>query len=143
MFIETVKQHIPVVVLEPQVEAVRQDLLRKVGDDPKDQIETLIYNAAWQNLQLSHERNYSLIFGSQLRLLEQMRVEGPVAQTVARQVYEAAKAQDPGLYATYSFEHWIGYLIDSGLIAADQTTYQLTPFGFGFLRYIFDRHLTI
>jgi hypothetical protein len=57
--------------LDWAVQGIRADLQR-FSSNPAEQIETLVYTVASLNLQIAHERNYSAIYGSQLRLLAQM-----------------------------------------------------------------------
>jgi hypothetical protein len=123
---------------------VRSDLIMKIGQNLQDQVEALIYALASTNIQLVHEKNYNLIFGSQITLLAQMNTDAGVPPDTARSIYDTAKSAFPDLYRTYSYEQWIGFVQGSGLCTvAPSGNYVLTAFGRGFLKYILDRHLPV
>jgi hypothetical protein len=126
--------------LEPAAQKVRSELDQTFGTNPSDQIEGLVYVVASLNVQLTHERHFIAIYGSQLRLMEQMIGTG-VSADVARKFYEEAKAMFPDVYRSYTFEQWITFLVGSGLVTVGQGNYVLTPYGRGFLKYIIDRQL--
>jgi hypothetical protein len=131
------------------VKIIRDDLTKDVGPDPKNQVEALTYLSAGLNVQLTHERNYNAIFGSQLQLLEQMNPAIGVPPSVPRQIYDAAKAAFPEMYRDYTFDQWIAFLQNGGLITVGGHSlstlgnYVLTPYGRGFLKYIVDRRLSV
>jgi hypothetical protein len=128
--------------LQPVVQAIRRDLETTFGSNPQDQVEGLIYFGASLNVQLIHERNYRMIFGSQLQLLEMMNADVGVPSAAVMNVYNTAKAAHPDIYRSITFEQWIGFLLNAGLCnVALNGNYVLTPFGRGFLRYILDLHL--
>jgi hypothetical protein len=139
--VEEIKAFISPDQLNPSVEAVRRDL-SKIGSSG-DQIDTLVYVVASQNVQLAHERAYTAIFGSQLQLLAQMNTDFGVPQSVARQIYETAKVAYPQVYPNYPFEDWIGFLLRGLITVAPNGNYVLTAYGRGLLRYIVDRHLSM
>ena len=143
-FIESIRRFISDDQLNMAVLLVRSDLIAKIGQNPQDQVEALIYALASMNIQLAHEKNYNLIFGSQVALLAQMNTDAGVPPAVARSSYDNAKSAFPDLYRTYSYEQWIGFLQGSGLCTiAPNGNYVLTPLGRGFLKYILDRHLPV
>ncbi len=83
-------------------------------------------------------------FGIPPRLCFLQSAKVALAPALARQLYERAKQTNQTLYATYTFEQWIGFLMQSGLLAMDATgNYVLTNYGRGFLKYIVDRQLTM
>jgi hypothetical protein len=150
-FISQLKSGIPENVLEPMVGRIRQDLVAIAGDHPSDQIEALVYNLASTNVQLSYERIYNAIFGSQLSLLLEAGGFGGViptpegvSQALARQRFDQAKTANSTWYGTFSFEAWIGFLVSQGLLTMDANgRYFLTDYGRGFLRYVFGRQLSL
>jgi hypothetical protein len=147
-FIAKLKANISEDQLDGPVKAIRDDLPKNVGPDLKNQVEALIYFCAALNVALTHERNYNAIFGSQLRLLEQMNPATGVPPSVARQIYDEAKAAFPDVYRDYTFDQWIGFLQNGGLIDArgglgTGGNYVLTPYGRGFLKYLIDRRLAV
>lgn len=126
--------------LEPAAQRVRSELDQTFGTNPSDQVEGLVYVVASLNVQLSYERNFNAIYGSQLRLMEQM-IGGGVSTDVARKFYEEAKAMFPDIYRSNTFEQWITFLVGSGLVTVGHANYVLTQYGRGFLKYIVDRQL--
>src|SRR5262249_27706436 len=66
-YVASVRSYFSADQLEPQLRAVRNDLLKIAGADLTSQVEALVYSLASANLQLGHERVYSAIYGSQLR----------------------------------------------------------------------------
>lgn len=144
-FIGQLKSFISDDQLQPTAQKIRTDLIGVVGNDLSDQKEALIYYSASLSIQLSHEKNYNAIFGSQLTVLTQANGIGGIPPATAKLIYEQiAKPSNPTLYATYTFEAWIGFLINSGLLATDAAgNYVLTIYGRGFLKYMVDRQLTV
>ena len=144
-FIGQVKSLISNDQLQPNLQRNRSDLHSVAGDDPKSQIEALLYNSASLNVQPAHERVYNAIFESQLTLLAQANGAGGLVPAFERQLYEQiAKPINPSFYAICTFEQWIGFLVNSGLLQFDAAgNYVLTNYGRGFLKYIVDRKLTV
>jgi hypothetical protein len=144
LYISKLKNIVSEDQLEPAAQAIRQQLATAIGPTPQDQLEGLIYLAASLNVQLIHERNYGMIFGSQIRLLAQMNSQLQVTPAEAMQVYNEAKTAYPDPYRSIPFEHWIGFLTAAGLCAIGPNgNYLLTPFGHGFMKYIWDRRLPL
>jgi hypothetical protein len=144
IYIGKLKSNVSEDQLEPAAQKMRGDLTSIVGPNLSDQVEALLYTAASLNIQLSHERNYNAIFGSQLSLLAQANAAGGVVPEMVKALYDEAKAKFPELYAKYSIDQWIGFLTRSGLLTQEASgAYSLTNYGRGFLKYIVDRHLTI
>jgi hypothetical protein len=133
-YIEQIKSFISADQLDPVLQNIRHFLT--IIPNPSDQVEALTYLAASLSVQLAHERNYNFIFGSQLNLLGQANV-APVTPEVANAIYEQAKAANP-VYGTYTFDQWIGFLINAGLLTHDVKGYALTNLGRGFLKYLVD-----
>jgi hypothetical protein len=141
-FIAGIRGYLSEEQVEPAAQRVRSELSNAFGQNPADQVEGLVYVVASLNIQLSHERHYNLIYGSQLRLMEQM-IGGSVSTEFARRIYEEAKSAFPEVYRNYTFKQWIEFLVRSGLCAVGEDGhYVLTPYGRGFLRYIVDRRLS-
>jgi hypothetical protein len=130
--------------LEPNAQSLRKELSSIAGSNSSEQIEALLYFAASLSTQLSHEKNYNAIFGSQLNLLAQANPAGGVIPSMAKGLYDQAKAHYPEVYAAYGFDQWIGFLVKSGLLQLGQNgNWILTNYGRGFLKYVLDRQLTI
>jgi hypothetical protein len=139
--IQRVREFITPDQLDPAVQNIRRELTA-LGANKDEQIEVLIHVLGSVNIQLTHQRVYGAIYGSQLQLLALMNTDDGAPPNGARQIYEAAKAQYPEVYRNYPFEAWMGFLHKSGLIdVAANANYVLTSYGRGLLRYVIDRHL--
>jgi hypothetical protein len=126
--------------VEGAAQKVRADL-GALGPNPTDQVEGLVYLVASLHIQLLHEKNYNSIYGSQLRLMEQM-IGGGASVELAQKIYDEAKSAFPEIYRNITFEQWITFLVASGLCTVGDAKYVLTPYGRGFLKHIVDRQLT-
>ena len=141
-YIAQVKSFISADQLDPVLQKLKTDLATVAMTS--DQLEVMLYLAASLTVQLSHERNYNAIFGSQINLLAQANSAGGIAPAMANALYEQAKAANPIFAAAYKFDQWIGYLINASLLTQSQTgAYVLTNYGRGFLKYILDRQLPV
>ncbi|MCZ8076013.1 MAG: hypothetical protein O9341_17985, partial [Paucibacter sp.] len=60
---------------------------------------------------------------------------------VAMSSYTDAKLAFPEIYATRSFEQWIGYLVNINLVRIDGDSYDITQHGSDFLKYLVDARL--
>jgi hypothetical protein len=138
-FIAGVRGYLSDEQVEPAVQKVRAELISTFGANPSDQVEGLLYVVASLNIQITHERNYNAIYGSQLRLMEQMIPAVGVSADAAHKAFEEAKAAWPDAYRVFTFEQWIGFLTTTGLVSTEGANYVLTPYGRGFLKYIVDK----
>jgi hypothetical protein len=130
--------------LQPAIDRVRTNLVEVARNNPSDQIQALLYNTASLNVQLFHEGNYTAIFGSQLNVSAQANGAGGLVLAVPKQIYEQAKLVNPLLYASFTFETWIGFITRSSLLnVAANGNYVLTNYGRGFLKYLVDRQLSV
>ena len=91
------------------------------------------------NLQINS--NYSLInsliFGSQIELLQALNVQAsPVEVEFLFSFYEAAKKEYPEAYANNTFENYINFIKSFGLINMENGKYFITVLGRGFLTYL-------
>ena len=122
--------------IEQVMSAIQSDVNARAGNDMKARTEILTLVLAAMSVQYRHERSYNLIFGSQLELLARMN-GGPLSLEVCRSVYDSVALRFPNEYRTYSFDQWIGFLRNSGLVQSwPDGNYGLTPWGRGLLRYV-------
>jgi hypothetical protein len=127
--------------LEPVVDDIRRDLARVAKTDD-EKIEVLIHAVAARNIQLSLERTYRQIFGSQIALLHTMQGLLPMSSDQIRSFYDDAARNYPEPYKDFPFERWSGFLTSSGLIAERNGRYEITNYGRAFLKYLLDARLT-
>lgn len=142
-FIAKARAEISADQLDPTAARVRQELDELANGDLTAKINIMIYAYSIANIQLAHERNYHVIFGSQIELLAQANIfSDGLSDEATRAIYNRAAESYPDLYRTYTFEQWSSFLKNSGLCSIDaQQHFVVTPFGRGFLRYIIDRKL--
>lgn len=130
--------------IDPVMENMRNEVTARNILDQADQLEAFRYISAALSVGLSHQNNYTAIFGSQLQLLGQMNIDAGVQPAAARAIFDATKSANPIAYQDIAFEQWIGFLLGAGLIMIAATgNYVLTAFGRGFMKYILDRHLPL
>jgi hypothetical protein len=138
--VQQIRSNISADQLDPLVQKIRGEL---ADVSKSDLLEAMPYFLAGLGIQLSHERNYITIFGSQLNLLAQANGAGGITVEFANVLYEQAKAANPQLYAITRFDQWIGFLITAALLAQSGGAYVLTNYGRGFLKYLVDRQLPV
>ena len=84
------------------------------------------------------EKAYGTIWGSQLQLLQSLN-SSPQSVERSKTFYERAAQDSPAAYQHYSFEQWIGFLIESVLITkSNDGQFAITLRGRGFLRFVVD-----
>jgi hypothetical protein len=138
-----IKQFISAEQLEPAAAQVREQLASQTKDKD-EQLDVLIHSVASLSIQLGHERNYNLIFGSQLAALVRMNEATGAREDVIRALYDEAAIKYPELYKKYTFDEWLQFLTTaSGLASRNGELLQTTPFGRGFLRYLVDRRMIV
>jgi len=77
------------------------------------------------------------IFASQIEALQQLN-SGPLKREDLFQYYTHAAATYPHVYATYSFDQWIGYMRGQILLREDGDQINITVRGRAFLKYLID-----
>lgn len=100
--------------------------------------------AATLNVLLNFERNYRIIFGSQIALLKTTNEQMSLSENNARILYDnAARAfPEPYAQAEITFDKWLNFPIGTGLLTREGDKLQLSPFGRGFLRYMVEYRLS-
>jgi len=96
--------------------------------------------AVWR-VWYAHEKAYRLITGSQLELLLKANT-APLKMDTARQIYEAAKVNYPDWYEDFSFETWVTFPMNAGLLRQEATVLRITPLGQDFMHYLISNSLT-
>lgn len=92
-----------------------------------------------------HEIRYRTITGSQIELMLRANSPSPVDEASARSVYDIAAQNFPDTYRNFSFDTWLNWPINSGLMRRDHGTGRIliTPLGQDFLHYLVDNGLTL
>jgi hypothetical protein len=133
--------------VEETIDAKRMELEKKyeemsyTGETLQKQVDDLITQIAGLETALFFERTYQTIFGSQIKLLEELRLRGTIGiyyEDIAA-YYEQIKKQWPSLNS-YALESYINHLTNSSLIELffeeNKRKYRITAFGIDFLEYI-------
>lgn len=109
----------------------------------QETVDILVRQLAVTQAIAAAEMIYRTIFGSQIALLRNMNTTpGTVPRQVVEAVYSAAALRFPDLYATYSFQQWLNYLLENGLIETkDQLQFSISVDGKEFLKWLTDRGL--
>jgi hypothetical protein len=93
----------------------------------------------------SFERVYDSIFGSQIRFMQRINHTSVESKTSLKLYYDNAKKNYPDAYKKYSYDSYLNYLKNNGLIVfvENDENIQITYFGRDFLRYILETNLSI
>jgi hypothetical protein len=101
--------HVPPIVLE-QERLIRSDIERlRIGQ--AEAADLLIKHLAVTQLSLRAETVFRTIFGSQITLLKTVNMIGTRSRAQLLEFYEETKIKFPVLYASYTFEQYLHYLI--------------------------------
>lgn len=113
--------------------------------DPQSRVSKLYDYAKLIVLLKNFERIYSIIFGSQIRILQ--RLNHSITENVddLKFYYENAVKIYPESYKNYNYLDYLQFLIINRLVNFDQenNTLTITAFGQDFLRYITESNLSL
>jgi hypothetical protein len=93
----------------------------------------------------SFERVYDSIFGSQIRFLQRLNHTSVESKTSLKLYYDNAVKNYPEAYKTYTYDRYLKYLSNNGLIIMNENdqNIQITFFGKDFLRYLLETNLSL
>lgn len=109
--------------------------------DLQQQVSALLSQIAGLQTALIFERIYQNIFGSQIKLLDELRLRGLSGASYEdiAAYYQQIKVKWPNLNS-YPLEEYLNYLKNAGLVElfsdGAQRKYKITPLGIDFLEYI-------
>ena len=90
---------------------------------------------SWAALRL--ERASRFLFGSQIDAINVLNnYGGRLLTEVLRPIYLNASTTFPPLYANYTFEQWLSYLTNNGLITIEGSDVVITPSGKAIVPYM-------
>lgn len=118
-----------------QLQSVRTWIQSLQNDTREAQVEIALAN--WQ-LSWNFEALNFQVLGSQLNFLSQCNA-APIPDSSAKATYEAVAKWYPHIYANYSFDLWVNWLINAGLLARQNNSFAITEYGREFLRYLVGR----
>jgi hypothetical protein len=122
---------------------IRGDLDRLIDASCEQKLEAMLLAFANMKIVLGHERNYRVIFGSQIELIARVNISSPLGlpKESAEAIYNNAANNFPDFYKTMTFDKWIHFPVAAGLLFVSDGRYAITPYGAGFLKYIIDQKL--
>jgi hypothetical protein len=105
--------------------------------DPEKRIDLLIRHLAVDRLARNFEQIHRTLFGSQIRALRALQVDGGKTSRAESVTYfDQVKAQFPEFYEKNTFDEWIRYPTTAGLVEANQEQITITELGREFLNYM-------
>jgi hypothetical protein len=103
------------------IELIRNDPVgSKLAPDVREN--ALIHALASVRIQLAFEILYRSIFGSQLGATFQANQPGGVTREKLEADFAAAKAQYPDLHGKRTFDDWLKFILDAGLLIIDRSS---------------------
>ena len=106
---------------------------------PDQRERTLLRYAVATAVQVRFERNYSVIWGSQIAVLQSLNAVAAATVDQVRGFYDKAHSEFPTVYEAYSFEQWLGFLESNSLVVTSATGVSISIDGREFLKYLIDR----
>jgi len=93
----------------------------------------------------SFEKIYDSIYGSQIRFMQRLNHTSVESKTSLKLYYDNAVKNYPDAYKNYSYESYLNYLKNSGLILIEENdeNVQIAYFGRDFLRYMLETNLSV
>lgn len=122
-------------IIIDQEEIIKKDLeALKLDTDGK--ISVLMRRLATLVLAFRFENLSSIIWGSQLKILEYLNSSYGVEIELIKPFYDVASQAYPAVFASYPFEQYFGFLTSNGLVVRQDNKYFITEFGREFLVYL-------
>jgi hypothetical protein len=119
--------------------AEQEAIIYKALDDleiksAEDKVKVLAKHHANLQIQSAYNVINSTIYNSQLLLLQALNtLVSPVELSFFNSYYNGAKKSHPEFYESYSFEDWLNYMKNRGIINTKDEKYFITVLGRGFL----------
>jgi hypothetical protein len=128
-----------------EVEGWIKSELDKIKHDSSEEKETLLIKLyASEKIARHFDQTYNLIFGSQIRALQQLNSFAGqlVSSNEIRFFYNEASLNNPLFYSSYSFDSWLAFMHSSVLIIRLGDSIGITVRGQEFLKYLIDQGLS-
>jgi hypothetical protein len=119
---------------------LRSDVLSMTFNSTDERDKWMFREGARFSIALDFERLYRAIWASQMELIGAANLPDGVTVQLARQRYQAAALRAPGVYDTYPFERWIGFLETSGFVRHDAGKFFATEKASLFVQYLIGMH---
>lgn len=123
---------------------LRDDIEKKINNSMSEvasdaaKIQVLTRNLAHSITYARTYYVYSVIFGSQIKLLERLRTAGidGISAFEAFSFYREAASLNPGVYPAYTFDEYSRFMIDQSLVEVADSKWKITKHGLGLLAFI-------
>lgn len=129
----------PVLIKEIE-KLIEQDLNLANIEDEEEKIKRLKKYATIKEITARYQTLYSIIFGSQLRLLQHLNFRRGVGETkdnLKKNFYDAAATIFPDFYKTTTFDEYFNFLVTFSLITTlTGDNYGITVYGKDFLAFL-------
>lgn len=111
--------------------------LEQIANDP-EKVDVLVKNLAQQQLSIYFEKIYFSIFGSQIKLLENLAVMGNGGETAKNLsvIFLHAKTNNPDYFGDWQFSDYMDFLLNWNLVEIKDNLYVISKYGRAFLTYI-------
>lgn len=130
----------------PMIARVEKELHNDLAIvDSEKQVDVLVRHLAVARLGRVFEQIYRILFGSQIAALMALvnAPDGEIAATEAATYFEGVKAKYPDFYEKNTFEEWIRYPLNAGLIERTGDRVRITDFGREFVTYVRSTNLPL
>jgi hypothetical protein len=112
--------------------------LDKLESDP-EKIDQLLKLSVVLSLIVRFEKLYNLIFGSQIRILQQLNSGEIEDRASLKRFYEYVERRNPEFFKTYEYDSYLNFLISSNVIIEHPDgKIKITDLGNDFLKYLID-----
>jgi len=123
-------------LLREQESVIRQELDNNRVDEPAEREQVLVRHLAAVTIYSRFERTYTLIFGSQIEMLQALNAPGSLHRDLVKVHYDFAAIVSPEFYANYSFDQWLHFMVDQILVRLDGNLVSITVAGREFLTFL-------
>jgi len=125
-------------LLKEREVAISADLDKRGVSTEADKVRLLTRHLAVMQLSFFFEAVYQLIWGSQIYILEHLNTirMGDSAKNLKELFYDDALKKYPDYFANYSYENYLGFLKNTGLIMEKNGNLLITNTGVEFLQYL-------
>jgi hypothetical protein len=115
--------------------SIRDDPLIKDRSD-SEKVAILIQAQAAVQMQVTFERIYRLIFGSQTQALSIAAAHAGAQSAALRRIFYEAKFKFPDLYRDWEYKDWFAFLFNAGLARENSGIVRTTSIGEEYLNYV-------
>lgn len=136
--IENIFQHLEIektAMLEDVENGIVEDLKGRGLDYESDTTKVLVRNLAVTYINLEHEQNYNLIFGSQIHLLKILNeVPGSgKTQSYVAEFYSSIKQGNEEEFSSWELDDYLEFLLNRSLIVIEKDNWHISNKGQDFL----------